>query len=93
MIETSFARQSISSLPSGFKASGTDCAMGKKARVFGAHSVQGHRRWGRPRQAQLGALETEKNLSLRDVSKPKVSYTGQPANLHRANARIEQNVS
>ena len=40
-----------------FKASGTDCAMSKKAGVFGAHSVQGHRRWGRPRQGLLGALE------------------------------------
>ena len=43
------------------KASG-HCAMGKRAGVFGAHSVQGHRRWGRPRQGLLGALEN-KNLS------------------------------
>ena len=35
----------------------------------------------------------KKNLSLRDVSKPKVSYTGQPAHLHRANARIKRKVS
>ena len=36
-----------------------------------------------------------KNLSLRDVSKPKVSYTSQlqPAHLHRANARIKRKVS
>ena len=86
LIATSFARLSISSLPSGH------CAMCKRAGVFGAHSVQGHRRWGRPRQGLLGALEKQ-NLSLRNVSKPKVSYTGQPANLHRANAQIEQNVS
>ena len=39
-----------------FKASGL-CAMGKIAGVFGAHSVQGHRRWGRPCQGLLGALE------------------------------------
>ena len=65
--------------------------MGKRAGVFSAHSVQGYRRWGRPRQGLLGALE-KKTLSLRP-SKLKVSYTGQPANLHRANARIEQNVS
>ena len=49
--------------------------MGKKAGVFGAHSVQGHRRWGRLRHGLLGALE-KKNLSLKDVSKPKVSDTG-----------------
>ena len=64
----------------------------KAAGIFGAHSVQGHRRWGRPRQGLLGALE-KKNLSLRNVSKPKVSYTGQLANLHGANARIQRNVS
>ena len=32
-------------------------ASGHWAGVFGAHSVQGHRRWGRPRQGLLGALE------------------------------------
>ena len=35
----------------------------------------------------------KKTLSLRDVSKPKVSYTGQPAHLHRANVRIKRKVS
>ena len=89
LIETSFARQSISSLPSRPRTLTAPWVL-KKAAVFGAHSVQGHRRWGRPRQGLLGALE-KKNLSLRDVSKPKVSYTGQPANLHRANARRESN--
>ena len=33
------------------------CAMGKRAGVFGAHTVQGHRRWSRPRQGLLGTLE------------------------------------
>ena len=42
-----------------FKASG-HCAMGKRAGVFGAHSVQGYRSWGRPRQGLLGA---KKNLT------------------------------
>ena len=35
----------------------------------------------------------KKPLSLRDVSKPEVPCTGQPAGLHRANARIERKVS
>ena len=53
LIVTSFARQWI--IVVAFKASG-HCAMGKIAGVFGAHSVQDHRRWGRLRQGLLGAL-------------------------------------
>ena len=37
-------------------------ASGHWAGVFGAHSVQGHRRWGRPRQGLLGALEKKPEL-------------------------------
>ena len=62
--------------------------MGNRAGVFGAHIEDGVDR------AKACLVPFKKNLSLRDVSKPKVSYTaGQPANLHRANARIERNVS
>ena len=67
-------------------------AMGKRAGFFGAHSVQAQRRWGWPCQGLPGALE-KKSLRLRDVSKPEVPYTGQPANLHRANTRIKRKIS
>ena len=46
--------------------------------------------WTTPRPAWC---PWKKNLSLRDVSKPEVPYTYQPANLHRANARIERKIS
>ena len=55
LIETSFARQphgaSISSLPSSTRATAPE------SWIFGAHNVQALRRWGRPRQGLLGALE------------------------------------
>ena len=66
--------------------------MGKKAGVFGAHSVQGHRRWGRPRQGLLGALE-KKTWAWGMSPNLKFHTPAPPANLHRANARIERNVS
>ena len=68
LIETSFARQSVSSLPSRPRVT----APGVRELDFSVPSVQGHRRWGRPRQCLLGALE-KKNLSLRPAgSDPRV---------------------
>ena len=40
--------------------------------------------------AKACLVPLKKKLSLRDVSKPEVPFTGQPANLHRANTRIER---
>ena len=51
------------------------------------------RDWVDHAKACLVPLKKKKNLSLRYVSKPKVPYTYQPTNLHRANARIERKVS
>ena len=55
LIETSFARKphgaSISSLPSSPRATAPE------SWIFGANNVQALRRWGRPRQGMLGALE------------------------------------
>ena len=73
-----------------FKASGNDYA--RKLLEFSVPTVFKAIEDGVDR-AKACLVPLKKNLSLRNVSKPIVSYTGQPANLHRANARIERNVS
>ena len=83
--ETSFARQSILSLPSRPRVTGPWV----RELEFSVPTVFKAIEDGVD-HTKVCLVPLKKNLSLRNVSKPKVSYTGQPANLHRANARIER---
>ena len=90
LIETSFARQSISSLPSRPRVT----APGARELDFSVPTVFKAIEDGVDRPKACLVPLKKKTWAWGMSPTPKVSYhTGQPANLRRANARIEWNVS